>query len=83
MFVGFCNGVSVCLCIKYPRGTLIAQCMCICMYVYAYVCISLCIWCVYVYVCMCIYVCVYVFSCRWIYGVGVRHNLAKYKMSKV
>ena len=44
VFVRFCNGVSVCLCILSPIGTSIAQCICMCMYVYA---------CVYMCICMC------------------------------
>ena len=47
MFGRFCNGVSVCLFIKPPRGTSVAQCMCMCMYVYACVCIYICMYMVY------------------------------------
>ena len=42
MYGQSCNGVSVLLCIKPPRGTSIAQCMCMRVYVF----ISVCIWCI-------------------------------------
>ena len=67
MFARLCNEVNVCLYIKPLRGTSITQ---LCVYG-VYVCVCMC-------VCVCIYVCVHVFTCGWIYGVGVGQHKRSY-----
>ena len=69
VFVRFCNGVSVCLCIAPPSQRCINNPFhCMCIYVYrVYLCIFVCIWCV----CACVFVCasvyLYWYQCKCIY----------------
>ena len=68
----------MCLCIMTPRGTSMTQ---LCVYG-VYTCVCICIY-------VCVWVCVFVFTCGWIYGVGVGQHKTSYltwrnpKMSNV
>ena len=76
MFVRFCNGVSVCLCVTSPSQRCINNslyvymdvCVYECMYVYlyvygVYVCVFLC---ASICMCMCICVCASMYVCMYL-----------------